>query len=82
MQEIYLKRKFGMGILNELFTAVIVVSEYLVKANKGIGENFAPFTTTVMPNRYYHHHHSFDVLVAPLRVGRTAPMFVLSFFLY
>ena len=29
----------------------------------------------------YHHHHSFNVSV-PLKVGRTAPMFVLSFFLH
>ena len=28
-----------------------------------------------------HHHHSFNVSV-PLKVGRTAPMFVLSFFLH
>ena len=27
------------------------------------------------------HHHSFNVSV-PLKVGRTAPMFVLSFFLH
>ena len=81
MQEICLKRKFGLW--NELFTAVLVVLEYLVKANKGMGENFTHFTTTVMPNRsYHHHHHSFDVLVPPFRVGRTAPMFVLIFFLY
>ena len=29
----------------------------------------------------HHHHHSFNVSV-PLKVGRTAPMFVLSFFLH
>ena len=30
---------------------------------------------------HHHHHHSFNVSV-PLKVGRTAPMFVLSFFLH
>ena len=31
--------------------------------------------------RNHHHHHSFNVSV-PLKVGRTAPMFVPSFFLH
>ena len=30
---------------------------------------------------HHHHHHSFNVSV-PLKVGRAAPMFVLSFFLH
>ena len=32
-------------------------------------------------HHHHHHHHSFNVSV-PLKVGRTAPMFVLSFFLH
>ena len=43
---------------------------------------------TILVKRYFkqfvcdhHHHHSFNVSV-PLKVGRTAPMFVLSFFLH
>ena len=34
-----------------------------------------------LSTRCHHHHHSFNVSV-PLKVGRTAPMFVLSFFLH
>ena len=33
------------------------------------------------PLYIHHHHHSFNVSV-PLKVGHTAPMFVLSFFLH
>ena len=40
-------------------------------------QHWSPFAT----RRIYHHHHSFNVSV-PLKVGRTAPMFVLSFFLH
>ena len=32
-------------------------------------------------SHHHHHHHLFNVSV-PLKVGRTAPMFVLSFFLH
>ena len=37
--------------------------------------------TEAIPPTNHHHHHSFNVSV-PLKVGRTAPMFVLSFFLH
>ena len=34
-----------------------------------------------MSDKSHHHHHSFSVSV-PLKVGRTAPMFFLNFFLH
>ena len=34
-----------------------------------------------MTHHHHHHHHSFNMSL-PLKVGRTAPMFVLSFFLH
>ena len=39
------------------------------------------FSLDMHMNHHHHHHHSFNVSV-PLKVGCTAPMFVLSFFLH
>ena len=43
--------------------------------------HFAAFCMLINYHHHHHHHHSFNMSV-PLKVGRMAPMFVLSFFLH
>ena len=49
--------------------------------NKNVGNLGTFFDAFDFSPIIFHHHHSFNVSV-PLKVGRTAPMFVLSFFIF